>query len=285
MTYCQVGDTPTVYYKFQGKTQYEKVSFNLAPIGIDVENLSTSSGGGGGSGGDTTQPTQPLCYPRGNPALGTVCRLEYWSWMDWWVPEGSPLGEGYSEDVFGAGPLPGSVGSKIYAGENTYEGWRYEYSYRPTNTTRTDEDGTRTLYYYVVAATKSFRFSGQPPTELPSEYEMLEAGWGLLSDSCGWIGNPNCSMSPPPPPPPSDGGGSGGQSSDPKVKLKVFQSSTGKLLWERTGKPPLEYEVSCKRDECPPGFMKLKSTNAQGFCCIKCADIKQQIATIKSLIR
>ena len=278
MSYCQIGDSPTVYYKFKGQPNYAKVTFEkMAPIDIDIENLSNSSGGD--SGGDSLNNP---CYPAGIPGLGTQCTLIYSSWQDWWASDPSAIGEGSSTGASGGGHLPEPTTGYLDAGYNYGDdGWTYRYSYRPTNTQQTDEDGTRYKYFFVVEASKSIPFNGQPPTELPSPYEAVgdARSWGFISDSCGWVGNFNCSMSPPPPP--SSPSSPSSPDSKAQVKLKVFFDS--KLIWSKAGEPPLDYEVSCSKEECPPGMCKLN--NAQGFCCIKSDELKEPINIIKSILR
>jgi hypothetical protein len=47
---------------------------------------------------------------------------------------------------------------------------------------------------------------------------------------------------------------------------------------------PPRYEVACGQ-ECPDGYMKCPSNQYPGYCCVKCAEIKQGIISAKEAVR
>lgn len=274
--HCQAGDIPTVYYSFSGQPR-QNVTFHLSPI--DVQTMTAE---------EEAKEKEPdtsggPCYPNGAPRIGTPCNIVYSSWMDWWASDVSALGEGDTTGA-GGGVLPPEEEAHItyiYYSEQISrddpDGWRYTWTYALTDITETDEYGTHYKFFYVVNARKRFYFNGQPPTEKPSPYEALgdSATWGLLSDSCGWTGNLNCRMDAenqlPPPPENKD-----------KCIIKVLHN--GAEIWRAEGKCPGTYDVACKND-CPPGYLKLKANNPKGFCCIPCKEVQSEAAQIKSLLR
>jgi hypothetical protein len=262
--YCKVDDIPTVFYSFAGQPE-QTVTFHLAPI--DVQVLDKPSADSGGSGGP--------CYPNGAPAIGTACAIVYSSWMVWWAGDLSAIGDGYPVlEESGGGRLPDPTTATYDAGyRDEDDGWRYTWSYRLTNITETDEDGTRYKLFFVALAGKRFYFNGQPPSEKPSFYETVgEPGiWGLLSDSCGWTGDSNCRM---------DGAS---QPPDGKKKVTLKVSYDNKQIWSAEGDPECIYKVACAG--CPEGYLKLKADNPKGFCCIPCKEMQAETAQIKALLR
>lgn len=265
--HCQIGDVPTVYYNFAGGMQ-QNVTFHLSPIDVQVIPKSDESDESDTSGGGP-------CYPNGAPARGTACAIVYSSWMVWWAGDLSAIGDGYPvPEESGGGPLPNATTAYYDAGyRDEDDGWRYTWSYQLTNITETDEDGTRYKLFFVVRAGKRFYFNGQPPTERPSPYETVGDAsiWGLLSDSCGWTGDPNCRMDAQPPPP------------DGKKKVVLKVSYNNKEIWRAEGDPECIYKVAC--EGCPEGYLKLKANNKKGFCCVECKALKSETFQIKALLR
>ncbi|HEY9608943.1 hypothetical protein [Allocoleopsis sp.] len=249
MSYCQLGDSPTIYYKFKGQPNYAKVTFErMAPIDIQIDSTGDDDGGGTDANtGDGQTPSIPC------PPEGKVCHLT--ATGSFYFSEGQ-LGQ---RQTFSA------------------DGWQItevavEYD---------EENGLK----WQVTATTYYQFSRGITRPSPPDYYADSgvdfSGWQLADDCFPNGGDPlTCSDSPPssPPPPPSS---PPPPDTKAQVKLKVFYQT--KLIWSKTGEPPLDYEVSCSKEECPPGMCKLN--NAQGFCCIKSDELKEPINIIKSILR
>ncbi|HEY9672243.1 MAG TPA: hypothetical protein V6D11_12415 [Waterburya sp.] len=275
MSYCQIGDSPTVYYKFKGQSNYAKVTFaTMAPIDISIENTSSSSGSDGSGPDPNPDNAGSPYYPC--PPSSSVCTLVYTAQFRYGDNYGFEPGQCNSYSSEGFSILECYLYS-FYDGnddaEFRYEDFAFVWSLRATTTYR---------YQKSVARPN-------PPTNY-DEYVSDGNGlflnnWGIASDSCFPNGGDplTCSDSPPdsPPPPPPPPSSSPSPDTKAQVKLKVFYDS--KLIWSKTGEPPLDYEVACSKDECPPGMCKLN--NSQGFCCVKSDELKEPINVIKTLLR
>lgn len=263
--YCQIGDTPTVYYKFGGQSKYLNVTFHLAPIDVKVTDSSDSDDDDGSKDGEEVR--EPC------PTVGTLCSLTYSAVFRFGDSYEYEPGQ-YNEFYPGGGWIfRETYLSFMYEGD---ESWEFRY-----------EDFA---FLWRIEATCFYRYAKSVARPSPPKYyeDLIADGNGLMvgdwaiSDSCfPKGGRPETCYEPgqePPPPPPEDD-----DDKDKKSTIKV--SYNGKTIWQTEGKSPCTYEVACKKDECPPGFLKMKATNPKGFCCIKCQDIQSEVAQIKSLLR
>lgn len=254
MSHCQLGDVPTVYYSF-GQAARQNVTFHLAPIDVQLTTTEEEAKEQGTEG----QVAEPC------PAVGTLCGVTYSATFR--------LGDNYEYE-------PGQVNEFVEGGwffRETYLSFMYE------------GDDTWEFNYYDFAflwrveATCSYRYADGVVRPLPPQYyqDLIDYGDGVivgkwaLQDTCFPKGGSpqSCYKGQPPPPKPPE---------DNKCIIKVHYG--GKEIWRAAGNCPCTYDVACKND-CPPGFLKLKAKNPKGFCCVKCQDIKAEAAQIKSLVR
>lgn len=64
--------------------------------------------------------------------------------------------------------------------------------------------------------------------------------------------------------------------------IRIFYNSV--ILFEEVDKCPCDYTVTCG-EECPPGTTKCASTNYPGYCCLPCDSTKQEIISIKNIVK
>ncbi|MBC1242069.1 hypothetical protein [Nostoc sp. 2RC] len=67
-------------------------------------------------------------------------------------------------------------------------------------------------------------------------------------------------------------------------KCKLTIKSNGATIFEKTGKCPLEYQVTCG-DECPEGSHKCTHKAYPGYCCVPCKEVAQRINNIANKVR
>lgn len=254
--HCQVGDVPTVYYSFGGQKR-QNVTFHLSPIDVQTMTAEEEAKEQGTGGGPVSEPCPPA---------GTLCSMTYSATFR--------LGDSYEYDPGQFNEFyPGgwifreTYLSFMYEGDDT---WEFNYS--------------DFAFLWRIEATCFYRFAASVIRPSPPQYyqDLIDDGNGLivgewaLRDSCfPKGGSPQTCYTgqPPPPPPPAD---------KDKCIIKVLHN--GKEVWRAMGNCPCTYDVACKND-CPPGFLKLKANNPKGFCCVPCKDIKSDVAQIKSLVR
>lgn len=253
----------------------------MAPIDIELEDLSSSSGGAaddGDDGSDDDNPPPPSYIPC--PPINSVCTLTCSATLR--LGDSFELEKGqcnyYSDEGWN---IQECYVEFLHEGD---ENWEFDY--------------WEFAFIWQVTATRSYLYrKGVARPSLPNTYtEFVNDGnglflknWAVTSDNCFPNGGDplTCSDSPPPlsdeppPPPPDDTPPS--PNVKKQVKIKVLYGQ--KTIWSQTGEPPLDYEVSCSKGECAPGFMRLGANNSQGFCCIKCDELRQELSTIKSLLR
>lgn len=79
--------------------------------------------------------------------------------------------------------------------------------------------------------------------------------------------------------------GKGDSCGDLPGTCKLFlYSNTNDLIHFAFGDSPCNWEVVCG-DSCPNGFLKCKSTNHPGYCCIPCNEIKAELIAARLAIR
>ncbi|MEM7712027.1 MAG: hypothetical protein AAF349_00285 [Cyanobacteria bacterium P01_A01_bin.68] len=66
-------------------------------------------------------------------------------------------------------------------------------------------------------------------------------------------------------------------------RLKISKDS-GKILYEKDGECPLDFEVTCD-DDCPSGHIKCKSNKYPGYCCVNCSEFTSKIRSLGSNLR
>lgn len=258
--HCEVGDVPTVYYSFGGQAARQTVTFHLSPIDVRVLTAEEEAKEKGDSGQQVSEPC---------PALNTLCGVTYSAIFR--LGDNYGYEPGQRNEFFSPGwIMQETYLSFMYEGDDT---WEYNYS--------------DFAFVWRIEATYFYRFSPGIVRRSPPQYYqdlideengIIVGGWPdgwSLRDSCFPKGGSpqSCYTGQPPPPPPPD---------KDRCIIKVLYG--GKEIWRSEGKCPCTYDVACKND-CPPGFLKLKSNNPKGFCCIKCQDIKTEAAQIKSLLR
>jgi hypothetical protein len=67
-----------------------------------------------------------------------------------------------------------------------------------------------------------------------------------------------------------------------KCYLRVL--SGGKQIFKDWGDCPVEFDVVCG-DKCPPGHCKCPSPNYPGYCCLPCAQVARELASITAIAR
>ena len=69
-----------------------------------------------------------------------------------------------------------------------------------------------------------------------------------------------------------------------KIKGEIKISDATGLIWTQEFLDTPSFTISCD-DDCPEGQIKGHSNRPPGYCCLPCGDIRDDIASIKSMLR